>query len=84
VAIAYLVYVVSLSFDKACLMFSFFQNLKLSKSQADALLHQLSRHWNNEFEIHCNLLAHSAVVHSDETSWSLNSVWTFLSEKACS
>lgn len=82
VAIAYLVYVVGLSFDKVCLVFNFFQNLKLGKSQADALLHQLSRHWNNEFEILCTLLANSLVVHADETSWSLNSVWAFLSEKA--
>jgi transposase len=82
VAIAYLVYVVGLSFDKVCLVFNFFQNLKLGKSQADALLHQLSRHWKNEFEILCTLLANSLVVHADETSWSLNSVWSFLSEKA--
>ena len=46
------------------------------------MLHQLSRHWESEFEILCTLLANSAVVHADETSWSLNSVWTFLSEKA--
>jgi transposase len=46
------------------------------------LLHQLSRHWKNEFEILCTLLANSLVVHADETSWSLNSVWAFLSEKA--
>jgi transposase len=82
VAIAYLVYVAGLSFDKVCLVFSFFQNLKLSKSQADALLRQLSRHWHNEFEVLCTLLANSLVVHTDETSWSLNSVWAFLSEKA--
>jgi len=37
VAIAYLVYVVGLSFDKVCLVFNFFQNLKVGKSQADAL-----------------------------------------------
>ena len=43
VAIAYLVYVVGLSFDKVCLVFGFFQNLKLTKSQTDALLHQLAR-----------------------------------------
>jgi transposase len=30
----------------------------------------------------CTLLANSLVVHSDETSWSINSVWAFLSEKA--
>ena len=82
VTIAYLVYVVGLSFDKVCLVLNFFQNLKLGKSQADALLQQLSRHWQNEFEILCTLLANSLVVHTDETSWSLNSVWTFLSEKA--
>jgi len=44
VTIAYLVYVVGLSFDKVCLVLNFFQNLKLGKSQADALLYQLSRH----------------------------------------
>jgi transposase len=42
----------------------------------------LSRHWQNEFETLCTLLANSLVVHTDETSWSLNSVWAFLSEKA--
>src|SRR5208282_4667309 len=82
VTIAYLVYVVGLSFDKVCLVLNFFQNLHLRKSQADALLYQLARHWQNEFEILCTLLANSLVVHTDETSWSLNSVWAFLSEKA--
>ena len=81
-AIAHLVYVVGLSFDKVGLVFSFFQNLQLTKSQADALLHQLARHWRHEFEILCTLLANSLIVHTDETSWSLNSVWAFLSEKA--
>jgi transposase len=81
-AIAHLVYVVGLSFDKVGLVFHFFQNLKLSKSQTDASLHRLARHWKNEFEILCTLLANSLIVHADETSWSLNSVWAFLSEKA--
>jgi hypothetical protein len=81
VAIAYQVYVVGLSFDKVCLLMNFFQNLKLRKSQADALLHQLARQWESEFETLCTLLAHSAVVHADETSWSINSVWAFLSEQ---
>lgn len=82
VAIAYQVYVVGLSFDKVCLLLHFFQNLQLSKSQADALLHQLARHWHTQFDVLCTLLANSLVVHTDETSWSLNSVWAFLSEKA--
>jgi transposase len=82
VAIAFQVYVVGLSFDKVCLLLHFFQNLKLSKAQADSLLHQLARHWHKEFDVLCTLLANSLVVHADETSWSLNSVWAFLSEKA--
>src|ERR1700683_5323156 len=82
VAIAFQVYVVGLSFDKVCLLLNFFQNLKLSKSQADALLHQLARHWHDQFDVLCTLLANSLVVHADETSWSINSVWALLSEKA--
>jgi hypothetical protein len=79
--IAYQVYVVGLSFDKACLLMNFFQNLKLRKSQADALLKRLSRQWEEEFDLLCLLLANSLVVHTDETGWSVNSVWAFLSEK---
>ena len=81
IAIAYQVYIVGLSFDKVCLLMNFFQNLRLRKSQVDALLNRLSRHWESEFDGLCTLLANSAVVHTDETSWSLNSVWAFLSEK---
>jgi hypothetical protein len=80
--LAYLVHVIGLSFDKACQLLGFFQNLHLRKSQADALLYRLSRHWEGEFEVLCTLLANSLVVHADETSWSLNSVWAFVSEKA--
>jgi len=82
VTIAHLVYLVGLSFDKVCLLLNFFQNLKLRKSQVDASLNQLSKHWEAEFDTLCTLLANSAVVHTDETSWSLNSVWAFLSEQA--
>jgi transposase len=80
-AIAYQVYVVGLSFDKVCLLMNFFQNVKLRKSQADALMNQLARHWEEEFDLLCLLLANSLVVHTDETGWSINSVWAFLSEK---
>jgi len=81
-AVAFLVSMVGLSMDKVCEQLKFFWELELSKSQADALLNQLSREWETEFESLCMLLAVSAVVHADETSWSLNSVWAFLSEKA--
>jgi hypothetical protein len=80
-AIAYQVFVIGLSFDKVCLLMNFFQNLRLRKSQVDALLNQLSRHWEREFDLLCTLLANSLVVHADETSWSIRSVWAFLSEK---
>jgi transposase len=82
VEVAYFVYVIGLSFDKVCLTLQFLQNLRLGKTQADALLRQLSRHWQQEFDVLCTLLAHSLVVHTDETRWSINSVWAFLSEKA--
>jgi transposase len=80
-AIAYQVYIVGLSFDKVCLLMNFFQHLKLRKSQANALLNQLARQWREEFDRLCLLLANSLVVHTDETSWSIRSVWAFLSEK---
>jgi hypothetical protein len=81
ISIAYQVYVIGLSFDKVILLMSFFQDLNLRKSQVDSLLYQLSKGWESEFDNLCTLLAHSAVVHTDETSWSINSVWAFLSEK---
>ncbi len=80
-AIAYQVYIVGLSFDKVCLLMNFFQHLNLRKSQANALLNQLARQWQEEFDRLCLLLANSLVVHTDETGWSIRSVWAFLSEK---
>ena len=82
IAIAYQVYVVGLSFDKVCLLLGFFQNLTLRKSQAEAIIKQLAKHWEREFDHLCTLLANAAVVHADETSWSIRSVWAFLSEHA--
>lgn len=82
VSVAFLVLIIGLSMDKVCALLKFFWQLELSKSQADALLSQLSREWEDEFESLCGLLAVSAVVHADETSWSINSVWALLSEQA--
>ncbi|MCA9050358.1 MAG: transposase [Planctomycetaceae bacterium] len=65
----------------ACAVLSFFQQLKLRKSQADALLNQLARTWEQEFDTLYTLPANSAVVHADETSWSINSVRAFLNDK---
>lgn len=82
IEIAHLIFVMGLSFDKVAELLKFFQGLQLRKSQIDALLHRLARHWQKEFDVLCTLLANSLVVHADETSWSINSVWAFLSEKA--
>lgn len=81
VALAYQVYVVGVSIDNACRLLNFFEQLKLRKSQADALLNQLARAWESEFETLCRLLANATIVHCDETSWSIHSVWAFLSDK---
>jgi transposase len=82
VEIAYLVYVVGLSFDKVRGLLRFMQQVELGKTQIDRLLRQLAQHWQPEFDTLCTLLANSLVVHADETRWSINSVWAFLSEKA--
>ena len=79
-ALSYQVHCLGLSIDKACKLLSFFQQLDLKKSQADRLLNQLARAWESEFESLCTILANSAVVYCDETSWSINSVWAFLNE----
>ena len=80
IALAYQVYTLGLSLDKACQVLGFFQGLSLTKSQANALLNQLARTWEKEFDTLCMLLANSAVVYCDETGWSINSVWAFLTD----
>jgi hypothetical protein len=82
ITLAHQTQIVSLSIDKVGAELQYFWGLKLSKSQADALLSRLAREWHSEFDQLCQLLAISAVVCADETSWSLNSVWAFLSEQA--
>ncbi len=60
--------------------FQFYWDLTLRKSQADSLLNRLEKEWLPEFDALCQLLAVSAVVYADETSWSINSVWAYLSK----
>jgi transposase len=83
VVLAFLVYVIGISLDKACAVLEFFCALPLRKSQADALLRQLARHWEPEFETLCDLVAHAAVVYMDETGWKIGqegcSLWVFAS-----
>jgi hypothetical protein len=83
VVLAYLVYIIGISLDKACALLGFFCQLPLSKSQADALLRQLAQHWDGEFDLLCALIAHAAVVYLDETGWKVGgegcSLWAFAS-----
>jgi transposase len=84
VVLAFLVYLIGISLDKACAVLGFFCQLSLSKSQADALLRQLAQHWEGEFDLLCDLLAHAAVVYMDETGWKVGSegcsLWAFASK----
>ena len=82
IAVAHLSYNLGISLDKACSVLGFFQDLPIRKSQAEALLKQMAKHCEREFDVLCTLIANSAIVHADETSWSLKSVWGFLSEQA--
>src|SRR5215208_59296 len=50
VVLAFLAYVIGLSLAKACAVLAFFCQLPLSRSQADALLRQLAKHWEGEFD----------------------------------
>ena len=84
VVLAFLVYVIGISLDKACAVLAFFCQLPLTKSQADALLRQLAQHWEGEFDLLCALIARAAVVHLDETGWKVGNVgcslWAFASK----
>lgn len=84
VVLAFLVYIIGISLDKACAVLGFFCQLPLPKSQADALLRQLAQHWHGEFDILCALIAHAAVVYLDETGWKVGgrgcSLWAFASQ----
>lgn len=84
IVLAYLVYVIGISLDKACAVLGFFCQLPLAKSQADALLRQLAHHWEEEFATLCDLLAHAAVVYMDETGWQVGkdhlSLWALASD----
>ena len=81
-SLAYQHYIAGLPLDTVIGEFAFYWNLALRKSQADSMLNRLAKDWLPEFDALCQLLAVSAVVYADETSWSINSVWAFLSEQS--
>jgi transposase len=84
VVLAFLVYIIGISLDKARAVLGFFCQLPLSRSQADALLRQLAQHWDKEFDLLCTLLAYAAVVYLDETGWKVGqqgcSLWALASQ----
>lgn len=69
VTLAFLVYWMGLSMDKACAVMGFFAELPLSKSQADSLLWQLAKDWEAEYEAIAELIAAAAVLYIDEAGW---------------
>lgn len=87
VLLAYLVYVIGISIDKACQLLRFFCQLPLEPSQADAMLTQLGKQWGEEFDVICEQIALAAVVYADETSWRVGrlntSLWSFTSDLHC-
>lgn len=87
VLLAYLVYTIGISIEKACQLLDFFCHLPIAPSQADAMLTQLGRHWSDEYDTLCDLLANAAVVYTDETGWRVgrlnSSLWSFTSDLHC-
>lgn len=60
--VGYLHYWVGISLDHACGVMQFFTGLALTKSQANALLEQLSWDWQEQYDTIAELLAYQLVV----------------------
>jgi len=69
VTLAYLVYWMGVSIDKARNIIAFFTGLDLSKSQADSLLSQLAADWQIEYDAIAELVTAAAILYIDETGW---------------
>ncbi len=67
--------------DHVCSVVQFFTGLALSKSQANALLNQLSTDWDEQYDTIAELLSRQMVIYIDETSWKVGSdscyTWAF-------
>lgn len=79
--LAFLHYWIGISIDNVCETIQFFTGLKLSKSQADSLLNQLSADWNDSYDAIAHLIALSMLVYIDETGWKVGErscyTWAF-------
>lgn len=81
--VAFLHYWIGISLDHTCEVLQFFTGLKLSKSQANALLNQLSVDWLEQYDTIADLLAVEMVIYIDETGWKVGTqscyTWAFSS-----
>lgn len=72
---------IGISLDPVCEVMAFFTGLDLSKSQANGLLNQLSRDWEQEYDTIAELLALQLVIYVDETGWQVGKqacyTWVF-------
>jgi len=79
--VAFLHYWIGLSLDHVCDVLKFFTGLELSKSQANALLNQLSADWSEEYDTIAELIALQLVIYIDETGWKVGKracyTWAF-------
>ena len=79
--VSFLHYWIGLSLDHVCSVIEFFTELSLTKSQANSLLDQLSRDWEQEYETISDLLSHQMVIYIDETGWKVGKkagyTWAF-------
>ena len=79
--VAFLHYWVGISLDHTCAVVKFFTGLALSKSQANSLLTQLSRDWQDSYESIAELLSYQLVLYIDETGWQVGKercyTWAF-------
>ncbi|MEL7067890.1 MAG: transposase [Cyanobacteria bacterium J06581_3] len=81
--VAFLHYWTGISLDHVCSVMQFFTGLALSKSQANALLNQLSDDWDEQYDTIAELLSRQLVIYIDETGWRVGSdscyTWAFSS-----
>ena len=81
--VAFLHYWIGVSLTHAVQIIEFFTGLELSKSQAHALLNQLSEDWRQQEEAIAQLIVLQWIVYVDETGWKVGGkscyTWVFSS-----
>ena len=81
ISVAFLHYWVGISLDHTCAVVKFFTGLALSKSEANSLLTQLSRDWQDSYDSIAELLSYQLVIYIDETGWQVGKescyTWAF-------